>query len=193
MPLQVKGLPHGNITDLQLGGYASMCAVINASSVWCWGYNGHGDLGDGTTTNRYTPVMVKGLANNITDLALGYLTGCAIEGTAADGSTGAVKCWGNNVYGQLGDGTTTHRYTPVDTGLRNAVLVKMAQYHTKVLTSDGTLYAFGYNGYCQLGDGTYTTRSSPVDVSLTPPYRVASISLGVASSHILTGNLLGCA
>ena len=93
VPLQVQGLPHGNVTDLQLGQDAS-CAVINASSVWCWGNNNYGQLGDGTTTNRYTPVKVKGLSNNITQLAVGYAYSCVIEGTAADGSTGAVKCWG---------------------------------------------------------------------------------------------------
>ena len=65
--------------------------MINGSSVWCWGYNGYGELGDGTTTTRNAPVMVKGLANNITQLTLTWAAGCAIEGTAADGSTGSVK------------------------------------------------------------------------------------------------------
>jgi len=93
VPLQVQGLPHGNVTDLQLGKDAP-CAVINASSVWCWGENYYGQLGDGTTTDRYTPVKVKGLSNNITQLSVGYAYSCVIEGTAADGSSGAVKCWG---------------------------------------------------------------------------------------------------
>ena len=127
MPLQVKGLPHGNITDLQADTMATVCAVINASSVWCWGNNYFGQLGDGTTTNRGTAVMVKGLANNITALSMQHASACVIEGTAADGSTGAVKCWGYNYYGQLGDGTTTTRHTPVDTGLRDAVLIAVSK------------------------------------------------------------------
>ena len=174
----MQGLPYGKVTHLELGGYFG-CAVINASQTWCWGWGGDGQLGDGTNNNDSPPVMVKDLANNITDLALGLETGCVIEGTAADESTGAVKCWGKNYYGELGDGTTTTRSTPIDTALRDAVLVSMsnsAQGHTTVLTSDGTVYAFGCNNYCQLGDGTKTNRYSPVDV--TPAsYQVTGMAL----------------
>ena len=189
VPLQAKGLPHGKITHLELGGYYSACAVINASSVWCWGYNGYGELGDGSYTSRYTPVKVQGLANNITDFTYGWACGCVIEGTAADGSTGAVKCWGYNAYGNLGDGTATTRTTPVDTGLRDAVMVKMSTYsapHTKVITSDGTMYAFGYNSYCQLGDGTKYNRLSPVDINWPTQYQVTSLGMGAFSTHVQT-------
>ena len=101
------------------------------------------------------------------------------------------QCWGYNGYGSLGDGTTTSRTTPVDTGLRDAVMVKMTKNiasHTKVLTSDGTLYAWGSNAACQLGDGTKTARYSPKDVSLAPGYKVTSIGMGAMHTHIGTAD-----
>ena len=101
------------------------------------------------------------------------------------------QCWGYNAHGSLGDGTTTTRSTPVDTGLRDAVIVKMNKYehvHTKVLTSDGTLYAWGSNYNCQLGDGTKTNRYSPKDVSLASGYKVISIGMGGMSTHIGTAD-----
>ncbi|MCL4859217.1 MAG: hypothetical protein KJZ93_07410 [Caldilineaceae bacterium] len=72
------------------------------------GANGSGELGDGTTTDRHTPVDVSGLASGVQAVATGYRHTCALT------SSGGVKCWGLNQYGELGDGTTTHRLTPVD-------------------------------------------------------------------------------
>lgn len=185
----MQGLPYGNVTHLELSGYYFGCAVINASQTWCWGWGGWGSMGDGNTHSTTAPVMVKDLANNITDLTVGLGSGCVIEGTAADGSTGAVKCWGYNGNGELGDGTTALRSTPVDTGLRDAVMVSMSKAgssHTTVLTSDGTLYAFGYNAYCQLGDGTKTTRYSPVEINLMSQYQVYHIAVGGHHTSVTT-------
>ena len=87
-------------------GNSHTCAVLYSGEVKCWGYNYNGQLGDGTTTNRLTPVLVSGITNAINVSSGGFHT-CATL------STGEIKCWGDNDYGQLGDGTTTDRLTPV--------------------------------------------------------------------------------
>ncbi|KKT02299.1 MAG: hypothetical protein UV78_C0050G0001, partial [Parcubacteria group bacterium GW2011_GWA2_43_17] len=79
---------------------------------------------------------------------------------------GTVKAWGRNTIGQLGDGTTTNRTTPVSvSGISTAVAIAGGEAHSIALLSDGTVKAWGNNGYCQLGDGTTTDRTTPVSVS----------------------------
>lgn len=85
------------------------CALTSEGGVWCWGYNMTGQLGDGTTTTRLTPVAVSGLSSGVTAVAAGALSflTCALT------SVGGVWCWGKNSAGELGDGTSTDRHTPV--------------------------------------------------------------------------------
>jgi len=84
-----------------------MCAVVAGGAVRCWGINASGELGDGTTEDRLTPVEVVGLSG-VTDLSAGSFHTCAVV------AGGQVRCWGSNFRGQLGDGTTTEdRLTPV--------------------------------------------------------------------------------
>jgi hypothetical protein len=86
------------------------CALVSDGSVRCWGDNTYGELGDGTTTDRHTPVAVSGLSNAVA-IAAGYHHTCALLGD------GTARCWGDNNHGQLGDNTTTERHTPVAVGL----------------------------------------------------------------------------
>ncbi|MEM4461028.1 MAG: hypothetical protein QXY70_02735, partial [Nanopusillaceae archaeon] len=88
-------------------GESHTCALLSNGSVACWGYNYYGQLGDGTNTNRATPVNVVGIDNAVA-IAAGWGHTCALL------SNGTVRCWGRNNYGQLGDGTNTNRATPVN-------------------------------------------------------------------------------
>jgi alpha-tubulin suppressor-like RCC1 family protein len=106
IPVGVVGV---NDAKQIFAGTQHTCARLSDATVKCWGHNGHGALGDGTTTNRPTPVEVRGLSD-VVELAVGSSAAhvCARLGS------GVVKCWGLNSYGQLGDGTTTDRASPVE-------------------------------------------------------------------------------
>ncbi len=184
-PVAVSGLSSG-VTAISAGG-AHTCALTSAGAVECWGDNGFGELGDGTTTNKVTPVAVSGLSSGVTAISAGEHHTCALA------SAGGVKCWGDNVFGQLGDGTTTNKATPVAvSGLSSGVIaISAGAYHACALTSAGAVKCWGFNEYGQLGDGPTTTKTTPVSVSglvAAPP--TASISSPASGGTYAQGRVV---
>ncbi|MCL2083368.1 MAG: InlB B-repeat-containing protein, partial [Oscillospiraceae bacterium] len=139
-------------------------------SLWAWGNNASGQLGDGTTAQGAAPVQI-GTASDWETMSTGNNYTVAIK---ADGS---LWSWGNNTNGQLGDGTTTSRTAPVRIGAANDwAVVSAGNNHTMALKTDGSLWAWGNNTNGQLGDGTTTQRTVPVQIGTTNNW--ASISSG---------------
>jgi alpha-tubulin suppressor-like RCC1 family protein len=139
------------------------CALKRDGTVWCWGSNADGGLGDGTTIDRSTPVKVVGLPGSAVAITATRWIGNS-GGTCAILYNGTVWCWGSNTNGQLGIGTTTNapQTTPVPvSGLRNAIEVAVGFTSSYALRADGTLWGWGDNVYGELGlgtlGGTYTT------------------------------------
>src|SRR5205823_12201247 len=114
------------------------CALVHNGGAWCWGENDKGQLGDGTTTNRSTPVTVSGLPLNLAQIA------AADDHTCALLVTGTVKCWGLNNKGQLGDGTTSDRSTPVTVaGLTGVAKITIGDAFTCALLNSGDVECWG--------------------------------------------------
>ncbi len=149
-------------------------AITSDGSLYMWGDNYDGHLGDGTTTDRHTPVKVL---DNVVSVSLGG------DHSGAITSDGSLYMWGRNYNGHLGDGTTTDRHTPVKV-LDNVVSVSLGSVHSGAITGDGSLYMWGFNYNGQLGDGTTTDRHTPVKVL----DNVVSVSLGEVHSGAITGD-----
>ncbi|MEI7620912.1 MAG: fibronectin type III domain-containing protein [Candidatus Moraniibacteriota bacterium] len=188
-PVQVVGLGAGTLVSVA-GGQSFSLALKYDGSVMAWGWNASGQLGDNTTTDRNAPLAIWGPAtstpaSNFTSISSGYAHNLALK------SDGTVWAWGNNGFGQLGDGTSISRFTPVQVlGLTNVLAVAAGYNHSLALKNDGTVWAWGWNAYSQLGDGTQSIRNLPVQVkaSATPGdylQNVSAISLGDTHSLAL--------
>jgi len=154
----VPGLTSGAVSVAVGGGHS--CAIVTGGGVKCWGLNASGQLGDGTTTQRLTPVDVTGLPGPVVALSAGNLHTCAVLGS------GAAMCWGLNGNGRLGDGTTTQRLVPtLVSGLATGVVkVSAGRLHTCAILGSGAAKCWGSNPSGELGDGTRLQRTAPVDV-----------------------------
>ncbi|MBE7444313.1 MAG: Ig-like domain-containing protein [Planctomycetia bacterium] len=141
------------------GGHWHTIALKSDGTVWTWGHNFDGELGDGTTNTRYIPAQVDGLSNVIAIGAGNYHT-IALK------SDGTIWMWGHNGSGELGDGTTSNRTTPIQvSGLSGVSAIAGGVFHTIALKLDGTVWTWGANWVGQLGDGTTMDKSTPVQVS----------------------------
>ncbi len=159
-------------------GWDHSLAVGSDGNAYAWGYNTYGRLGDGTETDRHTPIKVSKPANTPPDFIYVQVSAGAYHSLAL-GSDGNAYAWGNNSHGQLGNGTTGgYQTTPVMVRMpdRNTypdlpkdftyVQVSAGYDHSLALGSDGNAYAWGYNQYGRLGDGTRTDKNTPVRVRM---------------------------
>ena len=174
-PVMVSGLASG--VSAIAAGPSHTCALMTSGGVKCWGNNEFGRLGDSTTTDRTTPVNVSELTSGVSAIVAGNAHTCALM------SNGAVKCWGNNNFGQLGDGTLTERHTPVEVQPGGVSAIAAGANHTCALLTGGGVRCWGNNDFGQLGDGTTTQRNTPVDVP----------ELGSSVSAISAGGFHTCA
>ena len=147
-PVAVAGLGSG-VRSIATGDLHT-CAVTTAGAVLCWGSNIYGQLGDGTTTQRQTPVPVAGLGSGVRSIAAGGNHTCAVT------TAGAVFCWGDNISGQVGDGTTLKRTTPVVVSGQGSGVQSIALgfYHSCALSTGGAVSCWGYNAVGAIGDGS---------------------------------------
>ncbi len=158
-PVAVEG---GRAFASVAAGWGHTCALeAGTGKAWCWGYNGSGQLGDGTTANRAAPVAVEG-GRAFASLVAGWGHACALEA-----GTGKAWCWGSNLSGQLGVGTTANQSAPaaVSGNRAFASLAVGGSRSCGVESGTGKAWCWGSNGYGQLGDGTTANQSAPVAVS----------------------------
>ena len=176
-PVQVPGL--ANISSIAVGSSwnsASVYAVTATGEVWAWGMDSYGQLGDNRNSNNGVaqfPVKVQGLTN----VAKIYTIDVSAFALTVDGS---VWGWGDNYWGQLGDGTNITRYVPVQVGglspltgvtslslsdgLVSPNTLSSSYPYSVAVRADGSVWAWGDNSVGQLGDGTRVSRNAPVQV-----------------------------
>jgi uncharacterized repeat protein (TIGR01451 family) len=155
VPIQVGGGFTGAVA-IAAGGDLSL-AMKSGGTLWAWGNNSQGQLGNGTTTNSSTPVQVSGLTGEVA-FGAGLNYGLALK------NDGTVWAWGNNSF--EGQGAVVASSTPVQvTGLTGEKAIAAGSYQSLALKSDGTVWALGYNIYGELGNGTTVSSSTAVQVS----------------------------
>ena len=141
-------------------------AIKSDGTLWAWGANEYGQLGDGTGTDKHSPVQIG--ADHWISIAAGGVHSLGIK------SDGTLWAWGANGVGQLGDGTGTLKASPVQIGGDHWISITAGEGTSLGLKSDGTLWAWGYNEYGQLGDGTTVTKLSPVQIGTDHWYSIAA-------------------
>jgi len=171
-------------------------AVTSEGRVFTWGYNYHGQLGDGTTDDKHVPTEITdqfnfAIGETITSISLGAYHSSALT------SEGRVFTWGYNSYGGLGIGTTVEKHVPTEiTNQFNLAIgetittITLGSHHSSALTSEGRVFTWGYNDSGQLGDGTFSRKLVPTDITnqfnLAVGEEIEVLSLGSIHSSALT-------
>lgn len=178
--VNMSGVLVGKTVKQLSAGSEHMCVIASDDKIYCWGFGGTGQLGNGGTSQSTVPVAVtmNGVLNGKTAkyLASGYSHSCVIA------SDDRVYCWGYNINGQLGNNSTTQSNVPVavdsSVALNNKVITSISagSFHTCGVDSNGLGYCWGFNQYGQLGDGSTAQSLVPVAINMG----------GVLSGKILT-------
>lgn len=181
VPVEIPALKAQQIS----AGRNFTCAVNMARNVFCWGDNDYGELGDGNMTDASTPQHVVGL-DDVGSVDAGAFHACAT--IYVEGDRLPPECWGDNTFGDLGDGTTTLSDVPVDVhGGILAYAISAGDDYTCALSGPGDLYCWGSNDEGQLGDGTYTDHPLPTQV-VGMTSQVNQVSTGLDATCALVGS-----
>ena len=165
-------------------GYEHSLAVKNDGTLWAWGNNWVGQLGDGTITDKTIPTQI-GTANNWLKVSAGFYASYAIK------TDGTLWAWGQNAYGQLGLGTSTYAYSvPTQVGTdTNWQSICSKNYFCLAIKTNGTLWAWGQNGFGQLGDNTTVNKNIPTQIGTDTNWQSVSVwqnhSLAIKSNGTL--------
>ena len=136
------------------GGEGHSLAIKTDGTLWAWGYNNTGQLGDGTKVDKNIPIKI---GSGYAMIAAGRFYSLAIK------TDGTLWAWGANDTGQLGDGTNVNKNIPVQIGSGYAAIAA-GDGHSLAIKTDGTLWAWGFNNAGQLGDGTNVNKIIPVQI-----------------------------
>jgi hypothetical protein len=171
-----------NVAELSVGG-SHACARKIDGTVWCWGNNSYGQLGNGTTTSSLTtPVQATGIAG-ATTVSVGDITSCASTSTS-------TYCWGYNGQGAIGNGSTVNALSPVQLGIPGSDKIATTQSHTCAAVNDGTVRCWGDNTGGALGNGGTVDSTVPVATALR-----GAVSVAVGDAHscaVTTDDLAYC-
>lgn len=156
------------------GGHTA--AIKQDGTLWAWGWNNYGQLGDGTNIDKLVPTQI-GTATNWQSVSVGYQYTLAIK------QDGTLWAWGANNSGQLGDGSNTNKNTPVQIGtLTNWRLAAAGINHSLALRQDATIWLWGNNTNGQIGDGTNTDKNIPTQLGTATNWQGISVNGGQSFS-----------
>lgn len=176
----------GAATPTVEAGSMHTCRLLVTGGVQCWGWNFNGQIGDATNVDRSVPVSVMGLQSGVTAISAGYYHTCALL------DSGAVRCWGRDFDGELGDGANLGRTVPVEVrGLVSRVTgIAAGDNHTCAVLQTGTVWCWGANNYGQLGNGSNVASNLPVQVSgLAAGARSVSAGEGFSCAVLTNGGI----
>jgi hypothetical protein len=197
--VDINGTLAGQTVIQVSSGLLHACAATEGGRVACWGYNGEGRLGNGSTADSNVPVWVNASGiltdQTVIQISAGQNHNCATT------SNGHAACWGYNYYGQLGNGGTTNSSVPVWVvagGILSGQYVTQVSaggQHSCALTNNGKVSCWGFNSYRQLGNGTTANSSEPVweNSSTLSAKAVTQISAGFQHTCVTTTDgLVAC-
>jgi len=157
--------------DIAAGAHYTV-ALKTDGTLWAWGYNEFGQLGDGTTVNKNSPIQI-GIANDWQAIATNNNHTIALK------KDGSLWAWGSNNYGQLGDATIIQKNVPTQIGTATNWKTIAAGYeHTTAIKTDGTLWVWGSNNNGQLGDGTTTNKTVPTQMGILTSWKTVACGWG---------------
>jgi alpha-tubulin suppressor-like RCC1 family protein len=167
--ITTRGSLNGKTVSTITGGRDHSLALCTDGTVHAWGVNGNGQVGDGTTSTKVSPVNIS-TSGSLNGKTVSIIAGGDNHSLALC-TDGTVHAWGLNTSNQLGDGTVTQQNSPVNitnNGSLNGKTVSLiagGRLHSLAICTDGTVHAWGRNSEGQLGDGSTTTRNSPVNIT----------------------------